>query len=108
MTLTRFQSEASATADPAAPKLHVVTIGCQMNKYDSLFVEGRFQERGYATTGDAADADVILFNTCSVRDHAEERAWSWLGELKHEKARRKDLVIGVMGCMAQRLSLIHI
>jgi tRNA-2-methylthio-N6-dimethylallyladenosine synthase len=50
-----------------------------------------------------AEADVVLFNTCSVRDHAEERAWSWIGELKRVKARRPDLVIGVMGCMAQRV-----
>ncbi len=107
MTLTRFQSRPSEAApdraEGAAPRLHVVTFGCQMNKYDSQLVEGRFQRRGYATTGDMAEADVILFNTCSVRDHAEERVWSWLGELKRARETRPDLVLGVMGCMAQRV-----
>ncbi len=104
MTLTRFRSRASEADDSAAaPALHVVTFGCQMNKYDSLLVEGRFRRHGYRVTERVEDADVVLFNTCSVRDHAEERAWSWLGELKREKERRPDLVLGVMGCMAQRV-----
>ncbi|MCA9001196.1 MAG: tRNA (N6-isopentenyl adenosine(37)-C2)-methylthiotransferase MiaB [Planctomycetes bacterium] len=89
--------------DPQAPKLHVVTFGCQMNKYDSSLVEGRFMGSGYSTTDRPEDADVILFNTCSVRDHAEERTWSWIGELKKLKAERPELVVGVMGCMAQRV-----
>ncbi|MEZ6013571.1 MAG: tRNA (N6-isopentenyl adenosine(37)-C2)-methylthiotransferase MiaB [Planctomycetota bacterium] len=86
-----------------APKLHVVTFGCQMNKYDSELVEGRFRKTGYVTTDRMDDADVILFNTCSVRDHAEERTWSWVGELKKVKRERPDLVVGIMGCMAQRV-----
>ena len=91
MTLTRFRTAAdprpgeAGTASEAPPALHVVTFGCQMNKYDSLLVEGRFKKRGYRLTERVEEADVVLFNTCSVRDHAEERAWSWLGELKREK-----------------------
>jgi tRNA-2-methylthio-N6-dimethylallyladenosine synthase len=106
MTLTRFQSKASppeVDGPRAAPKVHVVTFGCQMNKYDSLLAEGRFKRRGYTTTEKIDEADVVLFNTCSVRDHAEERTYSWLGELKRAKEQRPDLVIGVMGCMAQRV-----
>ncbi|TDJ69871.1 MAG: tRNA (N6-isopentenyl adenosine(37)-C2)-methylthiotransferase MiaB [Planctomycetota bacterium] len=105
MSITRFQSQTDPRAPDAGdkPKLHVVTFGCQMNKYDSLLVEGRFKRAGYVTTGSIDDADVVLFNTCSVRDHAEERTWSWVGELKQVKAERPDLVIGVMGCMAQRV-----
>lgn len=80
----------------------MVTFGCQMNKYDSLMVEGRFRDAGFSITESQEDADVILFNTCSVRDHAEERTLSWLGELKRAKETRPELVIGVMGCMAQR------
>lgn len=102
MTLTRFQSAPSRDSD--GPKVHVVTFGCQMNKYDSLLVEGRFKKSGYSTTDDVSEADVVLFNTCSVRDHAEERTWSWVGELKRVKRERPDLVIGVMGCMAQRVA----
>jgi tRNA-2-methylthio-N6-dimethylallyladenosine synthase len=74
-----------------------------MNKYDSLLAEGRFRRAGWEIAGEMEEADVVLFNTCSVRDHAEERAYSWVGELKRIKARRPDLVIGVMGCMAQRV-----
>jgi len=109
MSLPRVHS-APSTSDPSgagdtagAPKVHVVTFGCQMNKYDSLLLEGRFRRRGWSTTDSLADADAILFNTCSVREHAEERVWSWLGELKRERERRPGLVIGVLGCMAQRV-----
>lgn len=103
MTTTRFQSAAETAEASGQPKLHIVTFGCQMNKYDSLLVEGKFKGQGYATTDVMSEADVILFNTCSVRDHAEERTFSWLGELKHAKESKPDLVIGVMGCMAQRV-----
>ena len=100
MSLTRFQSKvltnATQVGPSAAPRVHVVTFGCQMNKYDSLLAEGRFRRRGYVTTENPDDADVILFNTCSVREHAEERVYSWLGEIKHAKAARPELVIGVM------------
>ena len=103
MSTTRHQSRAVPSPRQGAPKVHVVTFGCQMNKYDSELVEGRFQAAGYAVTDSAEEADVLLFNTCSVRDHAEERTWSWVGELKRAKQRRPELVIGLMGCMAQRV-----
>jgi tRNA-2-methylthio-N6-dimethylallyladenosine synthase len=103
MSLPRVESRTSSASPPAAPKLHLVTFGCQMNKYDSERVEGRFLKAGYGLTAEIEQADVVVFNTCSVRDHAEERVWSWLGELKRHKVRRPDLVVGVMGCMAQRL-----
>jgi tRNA-2-methylthio-N6-dimethylallyladenosine synthase len=106
MTLPRVQTRPAgadpAAADPTAPAVHVVTFGCQMNKYDSLLVEGRFRTSGYRLTESMDDADVILFNTCSVREHAEERVYSWVGALRKAKERRPDLVVGVMGCMAQR------
>lgn len=105
MSTTRHQSKAadSDQASPEAPKLHIVTFGCQMNKYDSSLVEGRFAKRGYQTTDQPGEADVLLFNTCSVRDHAEERTWSWIGELKKLKQEKPELVVGVLGCMAQRV-----
>jgi tRNA-2-methylthio-N6-dimethylallyladenosine synthase len=101
MSLPRFQSKGSGSSH--APKLHVVTFGCQMNKYDSLAVEGRFRLHGYETTEALDQADVVLFNTCSVREHAEERVFSWLGELKRAREQRPELVVGVMGCMAERM-----
>ena len=101
MTNPRFSTRADDSPGPGLA-VHVVTFGCQMNKYDSLLVEGRFVAHGYRLVGEMAEADVVLFNTCSVREHAEERVYSWLGELKRAKERRPDLIIGVMGCMAQR------
>jgi tRNA-2-methylthio-N6-dimethylallyladenosine synthase len=82
-------------------KLHLITYGCQMNEYDSERVAGLLQERDYELTDDAAAADVILLNTCAIREKAEEKVFSKLGELKRLKAERPGLVIGVMGCMAQ-------
>jgi tRNA-2-methylthio-N6-dimethylallyladenosine synthase len=103
MSTTRFQSQTEGQTDGQGPKVHVVTFGCQMNKYDSTLAEGRFKAKGYSTTASMDDADVVLFNTCSVREHAEERTYSWLGEIKRAKESRPELVIGVMGCMAQRV-----
>jgi tRNA-2-methylthio-N6-dimethylallyladenosine synthase len=82
-------------------KLHLITYGCQMNEYDSERVAGLLRERQYELTDDATAADVILVNTCAIREKAEEKVFSKLGELRRLKTSRPDLVIGVMGCMAQ-------
>jgi tRNA-2-methylthio-N6-dimethylallyladenosine synthase len=84
-----------------ANKLHLITYGCQMNEYDSERVAGLLRQCQYELTADEAEADVILLNTCAIREKAEEKVFSKLGELRRLKARRPDLVIGVMGCMAQ-------
>jgi len=83
-------------------KVYLETFGCQMNKLDSELILGRLLDDGFELAGSAPSADVILFNTCSVRRHAEEKVYSRLGALKPLKARRPDLIIGVIGCMAQR------
>jgi tRNA-2-methylthio-N6-dimethylallyladenosine synthase len=82
-------------------KLHLITYGCQMNEYDSERVAGLLRERQYELTDDETAADVILLNTCAIREKAEEKVFSRLGELKRLKATRPELVIGVMGCLAQ-------
>jgi tRNA-2-methylthio-N6-dimethylallyladenosine synthase len=82
-------------------KLHLITYGCQMNEYDSERVAGLLRRQGYALTDRPDDADVILLNTCSIREKAEEKVFSQLGTLKHLKRIRPALIIGVMGCMAQ-------
>lgn len=82
-------------------KLHVITYGCQMNEYDSERVAGLLREQRYELTDDAADADLILVNTCAIREKAEDKVFSKLGELRALKAQRPELVLGVMGCMAQ-------
>lgn len=84
-----------------APKYHLTSYGCQMNKLDSELVETKLQQRGYAAATAEADADVVLINTCSVRQHAEDRVWSKLGKLRIRKRTEPQLVVGVLGCMAQ-------
>lgn len=83
------------------PKLHLITYGCQMNEYDSERVAGLLRSEDYALTDRPDEADLIILNTCSIRERAEEKVFSKLGALRGVKQRRPDLVIGVMGCMAQ-------
>jgi len=74
-----------------------------MNKLDTVLVIGALKEAGFGLTESVTEADVVLINTCSVREHAEQRVLSHLGHLKHIKESRPGLVVGVIGCMAQRL-----
>ena len=83
-------------------RFHIVTTGCQMNVLDSELAAALLISRGYERTEDQKKADVILFNTCSVREHAEEKIYSALGRLKHWKSHHPDGVLGVFGCMAQK------
>ncbi|MEM6561091.1 MAG: tRNA (N6-isopentenyl adenosine(37)-C2)-methylthiotransferase MiaB, partial [Planctomycetota bacterium] len=80
-----------------ARKVYLETFGCQMNVLDSELVMGQLHARGYETTHDRATADVVLYNTCSVRERAEQKVWSRLGEMK-----QTEQLVGVMGCMAER------
>jgi tRNA-2-methylthio-N6-dimethylallyladenosine synthase len=73
-----------------------------MNALDSELVLGDLAREGWQRTGDMADADVILVNTCSVREHAEDKVWSLLGRARRVKEERPDVRVGVLGCMAQR------
>ncbi|MBI4419843.1 MAG: tRNA (N6-isopentenyl adenosine(37)-C2)-methylthiotransferase MiaB [Gemmatimonadetes bacterium] len=81
--------------------VYLETYGCQMNVADSELIQGLLAREGYAVTADPAAADLLLVNTCAVRDHAEQRVIGRLGELKRHK--RPGDVLGVVGCMAQRL-----
>lgn len=83
-------------------QLFIETVGCQMNVLDSEMVVASLRREGYELTPDVKQADAILFNTCSVREHAEEKTYSALGRLRQLKKRSPDKVIGVMGCMAQK------
>src|SRR5262247_3501369 len=83
------------------PKLHLITYGCQMNEYDSERVAGLLKQDRYELTEVAEDADLILLNTCAIREKAEDKVLSRLGQLKHLKRTRPELMIGVLGCMAQ-------
>src|SRR5438552_1714859 len=83
------------------PRIYIETYGCQMNVSDSELMFGVLGRDGYVRTDDPAQADVVLVNTCAVRDHAEQKVLSRIGELKRLK--RPGGVLGVVGCMAQRL-----
>ena len=85
-----------------AKSVYLETFGCQMNELDSELVVGQLAALGYRFTTDADGADVVLYNTCSVREHAEQKVWSRLGEMKKAKQARPGLVVGVLGCMAER------
>jgi tRNA-2-methylthio-N6-dimethylallyladenosine synthase len=87
----------------AGKTIHIKSFGCQMNKFDTALVTAALKESGFALTDKVSEADVVLINTCSVREHAEQRVFSHLGHLKHIKQTRPGLVVGVIGCMAQRL-----
>ncbi len=83
------------------PRLYLETYGCQMNVADSELITGALGRHGYETTHDPGQADVLLVNTCAIRDNAEQRVLGRMGELKRHK--RPGTVLGVVGCMAQRL-----
>lgn len=84
-------------------KLFVETYGCQMNVGDSEIVVSIMQNEGWRYTDDPREADVILINTCSIRDNAEQRIWGRLAEMRRLRRAKPALVVGVLGCMAERL-----
>ncbi len=83
-------------------KLYLETVGCQMNVLDSELVVGALRRQGYELTTEPTEADVIFFNTCSVRQHAEDKIYSALGRLRGHMVRHPEKVLGVLGCMAQK------
>lgn len=83
-------------------RVYLETMGCQMNKLDSELVLGQLCRLGYAPTDDFRRADLVLLNTCSVRQHAEDKVYSRLGEVARIKRERPEMVVGVIGCMAER------
>ncbi len=85
-----------------ARSIYLETFGCQMNELDSELVAGQLRALGYRFTPDADGADIVLYNTCSVREHAEQKVWSRLGELAIRKRRQPGLIVGVLGCLAER------
>lgn len=86
----------------AAKSVYLETFGCQMNELDSELVKGQLSAIGYRFVAAADDADIVLYNTCSVRDLAEQKVRSRLGEMALRKREESDLVVGVLGCMAER------
>jgi tRNA-2-methylthio-N6-dimethylallyladenosine synthase len=84
-------------------KLFIESYGCQMNFSDSEVVASIMKNDGYATTRNVDEADVVLINTCSIRENAETRVRNRLTEFKKKKEDNPELVVGILGCMAERL-----
>ncbi|MEI8197595.1 MAG: tRNA (N6-isopentenyl adenosine(37)-C2)-methylthiotransferase MiaB, partial [Phycisphaerae bacterium] len=83
-------------------KIYLETFGCQMNVLDSELVQNQLATLGYQFTPDLDEAQIVLYNTCSVRELAEQKVWSRLGRMKERKQEHPELVVGVIGCMAER------
>src|SRR6059058_4373558 len=111
---TRGRSRSRSSASPGPPatpgratlaaamaSYHVTTFGCQMNEHDSERMKGMLESLGYSEAQSRDEADLILFNTCSIRENADNRFVAHLGEAKRVKSQRPDVVVGVGGCWAQ-------
>ncbi len=88
-------------------KFYIRTYGCQMNEHDTEVMAGILTELGYAATMEAEDADVILLNTCAIRENAENKVFGEIGHLKALKREKPELIIGVCGCMSQQESVVN-
>ena len=95
----RCENQAYAAQNGSARRAFVLTFGCQQNEADSEKIAGLCEAMGYAITEAPEDADLIMVNTCAIREHAEQKALSIVGQYKHLKAKKPSLVIGVCGCM---------
>jgi len=91
------------STNTSGKKLYVESYGCQMNFSDSEVVASIMTNEGFTTTRNVDEADVVLINTCSIRENAEQRVRNRLTEFKHKKDQNPDLVVGILGCMAERL-----
>lgn len=98
----RIQNERSYAAGQMRKKAFVETYGCQQNVSDSEILFGMLSDMGYEKAISKDDADIIIYNTCAVRENAELKVLGNLGALKHRKAKNPDLIIGVCGCMMQQ------
>ena len=88
-------------------KYFIKTYGCQMNEHDSENIAALLEQLGFESVDDYLDADLVLLNTCSIRENAHNKAFGMLGRLKHLKNDKTDLIIGLCGCMAQETSVVE-
>jgi tRNA-2-methylthio-N6-dimethylallyladenosine synthase len=94
---------ADIAPESATRNLYIETYGCAMNLADSEVVASIMADKGFKTTTDIQKADVVFVNTCSIRDNAEAHVWGRLREIKHQKKTNPGMIVGVLGCMAERL-----
>ena len=94
-----YLSKARAILEGKGKKAFVMTLGCQQNEADSEKISALLQKMGYTLTSKEEEADILIVNTCAIREHAEKRALSIVGRFKHYKSANPDIIIGVCGCM---------
>lgn len=95
-------AEVRSIMNGKAPMAHIMTFGCQQNTADSERLAGLATAMGYTVTDSPDGADLVLVNTCAVREHAEKKALSIIGQLKHKKAENPEMIIGIGGCMVSQ------
>ena len=88
-------------------KFYIRTYGCQMNEHDTEVMSGIFMALGFEPTNEVEDANVILLNTCAIRENAENKVFGEIGHLKPLKMEKPDLLLGVCGCMSQEESVVN-
>lgn len=101
-----YQSDNSLNHLGVGKTYHVKTYGCQMNEHDTENIKAMLEELGFTEEENYEKADLVLLNTCSIRENAHNKAFGMLGRLKHLKEERKDLIIGLCGCMAQEEGVV--
>ncbi|MCG8605663.1 tRNA (N6-isopentenyl adenosine(37)-C2)-methylthiotransferase MiaB, partial [bacterium] len=84
-------------------KVYIETYGCQMNEYDTELIRSILDKHDYQFTNSAEEADVLLMNTCAIRENAHGKIYARLGDIKHLKTENRQLVVGLLGCMSQNL-----
>lgn len=102
----RLLNEAYEKKHGRKKKMHVATFGCQMNSHDSEKLKGVLEEMGYEETEVEAEADFVVYNTCAVRENAENRVYGRVGHLKSLKKRKQNMIIALCGCMMQQDTVI--
>ncbi|MBR3145881.1 MAG: tRNA (N6-isopentenyl adenosine(37)-C2)-methylthiotransferase MiaB [Bacilli bacterium] len=102
-----FSLDESVLGKYSGKKYFIKTYGCQMNEHDSENIAALLEKLGFERVDNYLDADLVLLNTCSIRENAHNKAFGMLGRLKHLKLEKKDLIIGLTGCMAQEASVVE-
>ena len=104
---TSFSIKDSLKNKYVGKTFYIKTYGCQMNEHDSEVIEALLKLLGFSKTNSYLHADLVILNTCSIRENAHNKAFGMLGRLKHLKNERPDLMIGICGCMAQEASVVE-
>lgn len=107
MTEYKDKVQKILSAKEAPPLCYLHSFGCQQNVSDGEKILGLLMEMGYGTTSDISSADLIIYNTCAVRENAELKIYGLIGNLKHMKEQNPDLIIGICGCMAQQEQVVE-